>query len=190
MTCRASALRRSASPSTGSCRSTHSAVHCIPTLTLSLPVLHRTWHAMPWVLVVARLEWPMGCFSAVTTTPHIRMQAALQRHGLAASSVELLAATPVLPVGGSAPTPALPLSTIFGIVAALALVLGALACALYLSLAARCVSRKGQALEESGNMSSPAAVPPFFASYPAFVHTSSGRQCNLHAAQGERNDPG
>lgn len=118
------------------------------------------------------------------------MQAALQRHGLAASSVELLAATPVLPVGGNAPTPTLPLSTIFGIVAALALVLGALACALYLSLAARCASSKGQALEELGNVSSPAMVAPFFASYPAFVHTSSGRQCNLHAAQGERNDPG
>ncbi len=100
-----------------------------------------------------------------------RAQAALRRHGLAVTSVALLSATPALP-GGPAGAPALPMAAVLGILAAAALVLGALAGAAYLFLAARCARGRAGGRAEPGVGGPPhAPVAPFFASYPAFAAT-------------------
>ncbi len=100
-----------------------------------------------------------------------RAQAALRRHGLAVTSVALLSATPALP-GGPAGAPALPMAAVLGILAAAALVLGALAGAAYLFLAARCTRGRAGGRAELGAGGPPhAPVAPFFASYPAFAAT-------------------
>jgi len=121
----------------------------------------------------------------------LRAQAALRRHGLAATSVALLSATPALP-GGPGGAPALPMAAVLGILAAAALVLGPRAGAAYLSRAARCARGRAGGRAEPGAGGAPhAPVAPFFASYPAFAATYADAARGKGAPDGRaRGGPG
>ena len=135
---------------------------------------------------------PSACFGLYCDDVACLVQAALRRRGLAVTSIALQAAAPVMPVAAEAPPATLPLAAVLGILAAAALVLGALACVTYMVVAARCARQRVRPQEHLSAAAPPAAVAPFFANYPAFASTYPRRlkEDLQHATAQARPKPG